>query len=88
MVLEKILVLALISSIAAQGVKSTPKELPADKFEDLINTSTGVVSVVFFGAEWCGHCKHFKPSYTEIHKETFNSKDTRGETVRFFTHFA
>jgi thiol-disulfide isomerase/thioredoxin len=31
------------------------------------------VTVILFKADWCGHCKHFKPTWEKI-SETYNKK--------------
>jgi thiol-disulfide isomerase/thioredoxin len=33
--------------------------------------------VYFFYADWCGHCKHFKPIFNQFKKKIFNNKKVR-----------
>ena len=47
-------------------------ESPADGFEDEI---AGKNALVFFHAEWCGHCKKFMPEWDKISKEVNDNED-------------
>jgi thiol-disulfide isomerase/thioredoxin len=37
------------------------------------NAINSKVTVILFKADWCGHCKHFKPTWEKI-SETYNKK--------------
>jgi protein disulfide-isomerase A4 len=46
------------------------------------NPNQEVVTLYFFGVEWCPHCKHAKPEWDEFVKEN-ESKTFNGKKVNF-----
>lgn len=45
------------------------------------------MAIVFFGADWCGHCKSFKPEYKTMKNDHTNTTVKSGHTLKFYTHF-
>ena len=74
--------LGALSEVKCQPSDSDPVELTTSNFEEFTVTNNEGTAVVFFGAEWCGHCRNFKPVYKELHKESFKE-----EGIVFYTHF-
>ena len=65
-----------------QAMDAGPVELTTSNFEEFTVTNNEGTAVVFFGAEWCGHCRNFKPEYKELHKMGFKE-----DGLVFYTHF-
>lgn len=62
---------------------SNNKTLEAFTHDDnSIKPSAGECVVVLFYAEWCGHCKTFKPHYDKATQELNGKKDKNGDTLR------
>jgi len=78
----------LTAAVLSQDFQQQALELTPSTFEKKVLENDQTISVVFFGAEWCGHCKNFKPTYTKIHTK-YSGKTTKDAkyTVRFYTHF-
>ena len=69
-----LLVLFLIHKhfLSREGFESTPEEL-----EDKIASKK---SMVLFHADWCGHCKKFKPTWDKVSKEV--NKDNEKKMIK------
>ena len=48
-----------------------------DKELNLINSQAKPKTIILYYADWCGHCKHLKPTYQQL----INMSDKLGVTV-------
>jgi thiol-disulfide isomerase/thioredoxin len=72
--MKAILILAVVV-VAAYGRQTLPDEEGTPQFYETVNSEQLEARVgkfdkgpflIFFGATWCGHCRHFKPVFEEI----------------------
>ena len=84
-ILVSIFILAVLGTIPSancQSKVSEPVELTTSNFDEFTLTNNKGTAVVFFGAEWCGHCTNFKPIYKELHNQS-----SKIDGLVFYTHF-
>jgi len=86
-ILATLLVLLMSSVYSQPALDKSPRLLEAATFDEEVKDTKDTVSVVFFGADWCHHCKVFKPKYQKISEAHFGTTLDSGATLKFYLHF-
>lgn len=79
--------LTLITASNCQKLQETVPEISNKEFDTLVLNASNQLSVIFLGAEWCGHCTNFKPTFQRIFLSNQDKSSSTGETLKFFTCF-
>lgn len=61
-------------------------DVTAENFEELTKGKGSDVVIVFFGAEWCPHCRNFKPEFNIMAHSAIAEKKFKTK-FHFLRHF-